>query len=455
VQVQRLRNVRSVAAGGSEQCALLDAGTVHCWSDGDPKPVDGISDGIALGLGGFDKCAIRSAGGVSCWGSIGATNQELASLAKERLVGIAAGVVHTCVHDAAMKTWCWGGSGAGQLGNGSMLFLLHPSQLPIGGVEELAAGDGWNCARLSSGDVRCWGSVARPSLDPVRWVGVTGLTNVETLCGGGDHMCALAGGSVWCWSKERPDTSDLADPYPPLAASRVVGVSKVTSLACGRTSRCAVAAGGVRCWRDEQPEPVANLKGARAVVVGGRHACARMTNGTVRCWGNNEQGQLGLEGGGDHGAVPTGGLDHVVELAASDTTTCARLENGRVWCWGEHPHGTPVAGHEHLIDAGLANVVSLTAGHGHHCAILGDRRALCWGANKHGQLGNGLMGGRQEAEPPSQGVQLEDITAIAAGAHHSCAVDTALHVWCWGSDADDALMHPETGDSARPVVVAW
>lgn len=41
------------------------------------------------------------------------------------------------------------------------------------------------------------------------------------------------------------------------------------------------------------PVPAPTLTGATQVSVGGRHACAVVDGGAVRCWGDNNDGELG------------------------------------------------------------------------------------------------------------------------------------------------------------------
>jgi hypothetical protein len=141
------------------------------------------------------------------------------------------------------------------------------------------------------------------------------------------------------------------------------------------------------------------------VAAGGYHTCARLENGAERalkCWGNNNDGQLGvgdktLRGkvGGDMGdslpAVQLGAGRSAVALALGNTHSCALLDNERVKCWGANWEGELGLGDTDLrgdvgggmgdslpaVDIGAGRtVVQLAAGGYHTCALLDDGQ-LC------------------------------------------------------------------------------
>jgi alpha-tubulin suppressor-like RCC1 family protein len=76
------------------------------------------------------------------------------------------------------------------------------------------------------------------------------------------------------------------------------------------------------------------------IAAGGYHTCARLSDGTVRCWGHNEYGQLG-DNTQTSRLVPVAvsGLSGVAEIVAGASHTCARLSDGTVRCWGNNDYG--------------------------------------------------------------------------------------------------------------------
>jgi alpha-tubulin suppressor-like RCC1 family protein len=82
-----------------------------------------------------------------------------------------------------------------------------------------------------------------------------------------------------------------------------------------------------------------------------------------------------------------------VEVVAGVHNTCGRLEDGTVRCWGRNDFGElgngkadPGTSVPDTRIFGLKGVTRLTTGD-HACAFDGDGALRCWGRNDYGQLG--------------------------------------------------------------------
>ncbi len=147
------------------------------------------------------------------------------------------------------------------------------------------------------------------------------------------------------------------------------------------------------------------------VNVGGEHGCARLTDGTAKCWGANALGQLGL---GD--AVPRGttsgqmgtslpvinyGSGMLGPVLVGGAQTCVQLLTLEVRCWGNNDFGqlgrgdavsrgmVPADMGANLVNINLAATIDkVVMGNTHACALLAGK-VKCWGDNRSGQLGLG------------------------------------------------------------------
>jgi alpha-tubulin suppressor-like RCC1 family protein len=133
-------------------------------------------------------------------------------------------------------------------------------------------------------------------------------------------------------------------------------------LAVGERHTCVMFEGAVRCWGDNNTgqlgrppfgDPLANYsvdlgrdRRAIGIYTGQYHTCALLTGGAVKCWGDNSFGHLGLGDLVNRGdgltamgdglpVVDLGTGERAVALALGGTASCALLEGGRVKCWGD------------------------------------------------------------------------------------------------------------------------
>jgi alpha-tubulin suppressor-like RCC1 family protein len=217
-------------------------------------------------------------------------------------------------------------------------------------------------------------------------------------------------------------------------------------------------------WGTPRCGLVAALNGAPpfipvGVTAGDGHACSVRSDGSVRCWGNNAFGQLGVPPTTTpSGPVTVVGLPTLAtKVVAGLAHTCARLTDGTVACWGSNQAGqlgqqltitgssTPMIVRGPAGTSGpLSGVIDIAAGTVHTCALVVNQGVFCWGDNTFGQLGTQPTNpaNAQSAFPLAvTGLQSSAI-AVAAGAFHSCAKLITDAAQCWGDNDSGQLGVP-------------
>jgi alpha-tubulin suppressor-like RCC1 family protein len=207
------------------------------------------------------------------------------------------------------------------------------------------------------------------------------------------------------------------------------------------------------------PARIAGLAGARALAVGIQHSCALLDDGTVRCWGTNGQGQLGNGVGAAGSAAPVAVADITGATAISSGLyhVCAMVAGGSLRCWGQNQdgqlgNGTLTGSSKPVAVTGLTEPVSVfVAGYFHTCAVLSGGGVRCWGDNLYGQLGNGT---RKDVTTPTAVGSLAGATTIAAGRYLTCARLSDGTAQCWGTNAAGQLGQGYLDSAPLPVPVA-
>ncbi len=305
---------------------------------------------------------------------------------------------------------------------------------------------------------------------------------------GGTHACAVAAdGSVRCWGSD--SEGELGDG----GTTAGVNSAPVGAVALGQPVRAISAGSGftcalltdanVRCWGNDgagqlgdggttsgtnaSPVGVVALgQGVRAISAGGSHACALLSDATVRCWGQNVFGQLG--NGGPATAVNSAPVAAValgqpaIAISAGHVFSCALLVDRTVRCWGYDSDGElGDGGTTTAVNASPAAavalgqpVVAVSAGGDHACALLVDRTVRCWGGDANGQLGDGGTTSAVNSSPGGVVALGQPVSAITADGSSTCALlaDGVVRCWGWGvygqlGDGTNAGQNPIPGGS--------
>jgi alpha-tubulin suppressor-like RCC1 family protein len=370
----------AISVGQTHACAII-GGKAYCWGDN--------SSGQ---LGNGTQTSSTTPVAVSTTGV----------LAGKTLTQISAGNAFTCALDTAGLAYCWGQNGNGQLGNNSTAPSLVPVAVSTSGAlagktltEIFASNFGSHvCAIDNTGKAYCWGlntngqlgnNTIIQSLVPVAVFtgGVLAGKTLTRISAGAAFSCALDNtGKAYCWGL---DTSGQLGDGPPDTQSNVPVAVSTSGVLAGKT--------------------------LTEIETGSTFACALDSAGLAYCWGANNTGQLGNNSTTNSdvpvAVVSSGALagKTLTQITAGNGFACALDTAGKAYCWGDNSQGqlginstspstslVPVA----VFTGGALNGVSLTqisSGTGTTCAMDAASNVYCWGVNGNGQVGNGTSGG--------------------------------------------------------------
>lgn len=229
---------------------------------------------------------------------------------------------------------------------------------------------------------------------------------------------------------------------------------------------------------DAAPESDAAVETTVTFVgMGFKSTCAVLSTGAVRCWGRNEQGQVGMGMATAPVQTPTSVMDMATATSVDcgTATCCVRTRSAGAQCWGWNDQGilgvnqttaelanrpmpAPVLGAPGggPIDE-LSDVDQITLGLAHACVRRGSE-AWCWGWNLAGQCGRDNTAGTGETSvllaKPSVITDIAQLGMNTQGSEFNCAINTSGQVVCWGLDFQGQLGDGTPGETrytAAPV----
>lgn len=390
--------VQKIAIGDSHACAIVDTATakgqVSCWGNNSNGKLGlGNTTNTNSPMGAGQKLNVVNLG----------SDADLDSA-----VDIVAGFEHTCVTQKSGEIKCWGGNTSDQLGNesgtnvGSSVAQMGDSLKPIsfGGrnlasiskVQSVSSGSGHTCSVMESGDALCWGDnfygqlgqgselekIAihddASALAPISFG--KNFVAKTVLASSGAFTCALSTtGDVKCFGKTVANEKTSKPFYGVLGSCLSRRLQNSAATDCSTNSYLPTSSlGYLSSDMGDNLKKVdfGNLK-ALQITLGSAFGCALLNDKSVKCWGLNDNGQLGI---GSTAAIGSSSQDMGANLQSA-----LKFEDGEP--------------------------VQVVSGYEHACAVLKNNTLKCWGSsfeNVTGLYGSGLTTdtGRTPTSVPSK-----------------------------------------------------
>jgi alpha-tubulin suppressor-like RCC1 family protein len=305
-----------------------------------------VSGNGSGGDGQVHTCAITTGGALKCWGanSLGQVGDNTATHRSAPVTIFANGVQdvevafgnHTCAIMITGALKCWGRNDYGQLGNGLTAHSYVPADVTglTSGVTQVAASKVHTCA-IVNGGVKCWGSNGHGELG----LGTTGASiltpqdvpglssGVTSISAAGlatsSRTCVVQYGAVKCWGSGYLGglgNGSSADLYSP---TTVIGLG-----------------GGLG-------------NGMVKVVVNELHTCALSASGALKCWGANWNGEVGV-GNTTLYYTPMDVLGMqagILDFDLGSSSTCVLALGNSMKCWGNNIGGALGLGYSYMTSS--------------------------------------------------------------------------------------------------------
>jgi alpha-tubulin suppressor-like RCC1 family protein len=342
------------------------------------------------------------------------------------------GFSHTTAANRDGGPFGFGLNAYGQLGDGSTLDRYSAVAVSgLSGIVDIQAGEFHTVALRNDGRVFTFGYGGQGQLgngttsDSATALEVSGITDAVAIAVGRNHtLVLLAGGTVKAFGAN---------------GNGQLGDNSTTD----RTS----------------PVTVSGLSGVVAIGTGANHSLAIKSDGTAVAFGDNFYGQLGDGTNNDRlTPVSVSSLTGAVRAASSASANHSLIlkSDGTVRSFGHNAEGQ--LGDNSTTDrntavtvSGLTGVVALAAGEAHSLALKSDDTVKSWGANDEGQLGDGTTTDRLT---PVSVSGLSSIKAIGAGQFYSLAVSSSGVVYSWGLGSDGQLGDGTTLSRSSPLDIS-
>lgn len=464
-----------VSVYGNRGCGVTESNALNCWGDSQPlQVVDGGVSYSSVALANVHACGITDSQDLKCWGKnsyaimgTGLTDSTeypptaIDPTTKYRKVVVSAN--HACALTLDNELKCWGSNPQKQIQFDSQArFPLTQIQDGTDTFLDVAIGTSHTCSLNQDGEAKCWGANSYLQMgngleDEIFMDRTTVATSARftSLSAGLTFTCGIreSDKKLLCWGFNQ--YGNLGNNVTTNAKVPVEShLDDVKFVSAGGNTTCALNSIGVLyCWGEDangqsgqgmmaqSSSPVTIDRGIKYSFIDSGlfyHSCGILEQGTLKCWGNNGNGQIGdrttfaksfpveVDRGTKYKFVNTG-FYH----------TCGITSEGQLKCWGANGAtfrlGDGLTQSRAIPKAVSSNLKfkKVSAAYGHSCALSEQGKIYCWGENNGGVLGDGSLENRSVPTEVNSSDIYQD---VQVNYYTSCALTLAGALHCWGNN---------------------
>ncbi len=509
--------VSKLSTSPSSSCTIFSNGKVKCWGDGTYGKL-GYENGSSIGgsasdqgdalkfvdlgsgltatdisMGSNHTCAILNTGKIKCWGrnlygalGLGHTDDmgddvgemgdalPIVDLGQNYIAtDISLGNQHACAIlsddiSGPNVVKCWGRGSDGQLGSDSTNDLGDASSEmgdnlvkvnlgPGRTAKKISVGNSYACAILDDDSLKCWGNGT---------FGKLGTGSTDNIGDQSGEMAALAPVDLGTGRSAKDVTATLDSTCVHLDDDSLKCFGNVTygRLGYHHSENIGDDAGELGDALSAIDLGTGRSVKKLPVSLNSSHFCVILDNDDLKCFGNGDDGRLGLEhmARGDKAselgsgaiAASLGSGVKAIDIAVTDTTSCVVTSDGRVKCFGDGAHGQLGNGSSNPTCVDSSNcgdnlpyatlpvgrkALQIKSGGSEFCVLLDDFTLSCWGNNLNGDFGQASNSSISTPIVLSTGGK--KVMDFDHGENHMCAIFQDSSSKCWGYGANGRLVN--------------
>ncbi|REK75632.1 fibronectin type III domain-containing protein [Paenibacillus paeoniae] len=504
--IPNLQGVKDITAGINFVVALMENGSVWVWGGNEfgqlglgnfenrsiPTELTSVTGVKEIASGFYHVIVLKEDGLLQVWGrnnngQLGLGNSVAVLKPTPLPINVSINQVAVTAYSSYVltqegKILSWGLNSSGELGHGDTASRTTPVEIMSTGdrFSSIITGRTHLIAISKDGSIRMAGNNANGQLGLGDTANRNKLTVLygntksvqDIITDGNNTFILFEDGTVWGTGRNNSGYLGVGDAVSRTNFVPINGLSNVQKIALGSNFVLALLKNGtVMSWGLNESgqlgngttiastKPVlistASLSNVKDIFVKGTFAMALLKDGTVKSWGSNSNGQLGL-GDNTNKLTPTlVNITGVKEIALGENFTLALLNSGLIKGWGYNSlyslgTGNTTSYNTPVDVPNLADVASIYTDGYSSFALLNDGTVSAWGQNDLYQLG---VNNTSSVTKPTQIANLSSVKSLVVNGKSVFAILNDGTLKAWGNNVNGKLGLQSTAHTFSPTTV--